>query len=159
MTEMQALQSGDKKRILPSWMTPQVAERKGVPVKTPKRRRTVLVEACRRAVKTVYFMNEAELVDVALGILAEGHKQEKPWEQQALEGSDKPSHNPSCTLSPHTSSPGSSGEEEDSEEDSPAPDLSPRQGQGAPSATRSRAPEKKEEEEDALKYVREIFFS
>ncbi|XP_029391011.1 cell cycle regulator of non-homologous end joining isoform X2 [Mus pahari] len=113
------------------------------------------------AAETVYCMNEAEMVDVALGILIEGHKQEKPWEQPSLEATDKLQLSPPCSLSPHTSSPGSSSEEEDSRISSPAPGLSPPQGPEPSASPCSRSPEEEEEEEeeDALKYVREIFFS
>ncbi|XP_047393265.1 cell cycle regulator of non-homologous end joining-like [Sciurus carolinensis] len=65
---METLKSGSKKRVLPSWMTSQMTERRVVPVKTPKRRR---MAAGTPAMKTVYCMNEAEMMDVALGILIE----------------------------------------------------------------------------------------
>lgn len=100
-------------------------------------------------------MNEAEMVDVALGILIEARKQEKPWEQPSLVAPDKLQLSPPCSESPHTSSPGSSSEEDDS----PALGLSPAQGPEASDSPCSRSPEEGKEEEDALKYVREIFFS
>nr|BAC85431.1 unnamed protein product [Homo sapiens] len=109
------------------------------------------------ATRTVYCMNEAEIVDVALGILIESRKQEKACEQPALAGADNPEHSPPCSVSPHTSS-GSSSEEEDSGKQALAPGLSPSQRPGGSSSACSRSPEE-EEEEDVLKYVREIFFS
>ncbi|XP_027805918.2 cell cycle regulator of non-homologous end joining isoform X1 [Marmota flaviventris] len=113
---------------------------------------------CRTpAMKTVYCMNEAEMVDVALGILIECRKQEKPQEQSPLVDADKLELSPICSVSPHTSSPGSSSEEEDGGKDKAAWGLRPSQGQGTSSST-SRSP-KEAEEEDVLKYVREIFFS
>nr|XP_021529727.1 modulator of retrovirus infection homolog isoform X2 [Aotus nancymaae] len=71
---METLQSETKKRVLPSWLTAQVAAKNVAPVKAPKRRRmaAVPVAAARLpATRTVYCMNEAEIVDVALGILIE----------------------------------------------------------------------------------------
>lgn len=107
--------------------------------------------------KTVYCMNEAEMVDVALGILIECRKQEEPREQSPLADADKLELSPTCSVSPHTSSPGSSSEEEDGGRDEAARGLSPSQHLGA-SSSPCRSP-KEAEEEDALKYVREIFFS
>lgn len=122
---METLKSKTKTRVLPSWMTAPVDERKVVSVKTATRKQTAAwaqrVGAATRApaTETVYCMNEAEMVDVALGILIEGRKQEKPWEQRSLEATDKLQLSPPCS-----SSPGSSSEEEDSRISSLAPGLS-----------------------------------
>ncbi|XP_051704932.2 cell cycle regulator of non-homologous end joining isoform X1 [Oryctolagus cuniculus] len=68
---MEDLASGTKKRVLPSWMTAQAVEKRKAPVHTPKRRRMAAVAMARPTRRTVYCMNETELVDVALGILIE----------------------------------------------------------------------------------------
>lgn len=74
---METLKSKTKTRVLPSWMTAPVDERKVVSVKTATRKQTAAwaqrVGAATRApaTETVYCMNEAEMVDVALGILIE----------------------------------------------------------------------------------------
>lgn len=104
-------------------------------------------------------MNEAEMVDMALGILTEGRKQEKPREQPSLVATDKLQLSPPYSVSPHSSSPGSSSEEEDSGDNSPALGLSPPQGPEASDPPHKRSPKEENEEDDALKYVREIFFS
>ncbi|KAH0510159.1 Modulator of retrovirus infection [Microtus ochrogaster] len=101
-------------------------------------------------------MNEAEMVDVALGILIEGQKQETA----SLVTTDKLQLSPPYSASAHTSSPGSSSEEEGgSRSSSPALDLSPSQGSEATDSPCSSSPKEEKEEEDVLKYVREIFFS
>ena len=72
---------------------------------------------------------------------------------------DKLQLSPPYLASPHTSSPGSSSEEEGSGSSSPALDLSPSQGPEATDSACSSSPKEEKEEEDVLKYVREIFFS
>ncbi|XP_008052993.1 modulator of retrovirus infection homolog [Carlito syrichta] len=153
---METLKSENRKRVLPSWMTAQVAEKRVVPVAAFKRRRMAAVPmapARLPAVRTVYCMNEAEIVEVALGLLTESCKQEKPWEPLSLVGADTPALSPPCSMSPHTSS-GSSSEDVDSGKGLPAPGLSP-----SPGPRDSNAACRSPEEEDLLKYVREIFFS
>ncbi|XP_067603188.1 cell cycle regulator of non-homologous end joining isoform X5 [Pseudorca crassidens] len=105
------------------------------------------------AMRTVYCMNEAEIVDVALGILIEGRKQEKPLEQLPLAGADKPEQSPASSAPPSPSPRGSrseDSEDEDCGEDGPPP---------GPAGSDSACGRELEEDQDALKYVREIFFS
>lgn len=77
----------------------------------------------------------------------------------SLVTTDKLQLSPPYSASPHTSSPGSSSEEEGSGSSSPALDLSPSQGPEATDSPCSSSPKEEKEEEDVLKYVREIFFS
>ncbi|XP_045144677.1 cell cycle regulator of non-homologous end joining [Echinops telfairi] len=153
------MKSGNKNRVLPTWMTAQVAEKQEVPAKNPRKRRkaAVTMTAATRpaAQRTTYCMNEAELVDVALGILIEGRQPERPEEHTALAAADKPE------CSPTHSGPlwplGSQEEDEDKEEASLPPSRASSLGLGVPDSACS--PPQVDEEEDALKYVREIFFS
>ncbi|KAM7120513.1 cell cycle regulator of non-homologous end joining isoform 2-T7 [Molossus nigricans] len=144
---MEALNPGDKKRVLPTWMTAQVPEKRMVPGKSPKRRRTPAEPAAAARLptaKTVYCMSEAELVDVALGVLIESRKQE----ELPLAGTDKPELSPVC--SEGLSSPG--GSEEGGYGKGALP---PGLGPSPPEPACPGRPE----EDDAFKYVREIFFS
>lgn len=106
-----------------------------------------------------FWICPASLMDVepATSSASQCRKQEKPQEQSPLVDADKLELSPICSVSPHTSSPGSSSEEEDSGKAKAAWGLRPSQGQGTSSST-CRSP-KEVEEEDVLKYVREIFFS
>ncbi|XP_036037743.1 cell cycle regulator of non-homologous end joining, partial [Onychomys torridus] len=214
---METLKSENKKRVLPSWMTAPVEERRALSATRPKRKRMAAVQlgAATRApaTKTVYCMDEAEMVDMALEILIEkavevsswlpegaraalcevaeflfstcfkavvhrlcgahgnpglqgsgillsprnsscaaswrssahsrGRKQEKP----SLVATDKLQLSPPCSASPHTSSPGSSSEEEGSGNSSPALGPSPAQEPDATDSPCSRSPEEEEEEE------------
>ncbi|KAM5303831.1 cell cycle regulator of non-homologous end joining isoform 1-T4 [Glossophaga mutica] len=153
---MEALNSGDKKRVLPTWMTDQAPEKRMRPAKTLKRRKMAAVPAAAARPptgKTVYCMSEAELVDVALGVLVQSRKQEKALEQLPLAGTDKPAPSPSPSESPSS---GSRSEAEDNGRGALPSGLGPPQGPPGCGSACSRSPE---EEEDVFKYVREIFFS
>lgn len=104
-------------------------------------------------VKTAYCMSEAELVDVALGVLIQSRKQEKALEQPPLAGTDKPALSPTCSALP---SPGSTRGAEDNGCGALPSGLSPPPGPLGLGSACNRSPE---EEEDVFKYVREIFFS
>ncbi|XP_013975337.1 cell cycle regulator of non-homologous end joining isoform X2 [Canis lupus familiaris] len=188
---MEAVKSGDKKRVLPAWMTTQ---------ETPKPKRAVQGAAAARlpAMRTAYCMSEAEMVDVALGILIEikelrprpfpivtqpasdrakartqvlcpvllpvtpafpdmARKQEEPWESVTPAGADKPELFP-ARLAWAPSSPGSRSEDEDNGKEAPTQGLSPQQGPAGPDSACRSSPDQ-DEDEDMLKYVREIFFS
>uniref|UniRef100_A0A452IG67 Cell cycle regulator of NHEJ n=1 Tax=Gopherus agassizii TaxID=38772 RepID=A0A452IG67_9SAUR len=147
-----------KKRVLPPWMAVREVE----PRKTMSavRAKRVKKQAVARTV-TVYCMNEAELVDVALGVLAEVST-EACWSiflpvQQF----------PNMSLS----SCFCLGEQE-SQQTPMEPQWSPASSGGASTARPDPRPcaqpdtsgctsrtDTEDDEDDALKYVREIFFS
>ncbi|XP_020857956.1 cell cycle regulator of non-homologous end joining isoform X3 [Phascolarctos cinereus] len=146
-------QPESKKRELPPWMIARVSERKLVPIWRPAKRIKTTVQSADASSslpsdRTVYFMNEAELVDIALGVLVECRKQEKPLEHTLLLGTDKAQT--TQPESPWASENSSNGEEvvNDALRTSPS-------GKQEYSASGH----KNSEDEDALKYVREIFFS
>ncbi|XP_048951163.1 cell cycle regulator of non-homologous end joining isoform X5 [Canis lupus dingo] len=139
---MEAVKSGDKKRVLPAWMTTQ---------ETPKPKRAVQGAAAARlpAMRTAYCMSEAEMVDVALGILIEARKQEEPWESVTPAGADKPELFP-ARLAWAPSSPGSRSEDEDNGKEAPTQGLSPQQGPAGPDSACRSSPDQ-DEDEDMLK--------
>nr|XP_055190567.1 cell cycle regulator of non-homologous end joining isoform X1 [Nyctereutes procyonoides]XP_055190568.1 cell cycle regulator of non-homologous end joining isoform X1 [Nyctereutes procyonoides] len=136
---MEAVKSGDKKRVLPAWMTTQ---------ETPKPKRAVQGAAAARlsAVRTAYCMSEAEMVDVALGILIEARKQEEPWESATPAGADKPELFP-AHLAWAPSSPGSRSEDEDNGKEAPTQGLSPQQGPVGPDSACRSSPDQDEDED------------
>nr|XP_025840298.1 cell cycle regulator of non-homologous end joining isoform X2 [Vulpes vulpes] len=136
---MEAVKSGDKKRVLPAWMTTQ---------ETPKPKRAVQGAAAARlsAVRTTYCMSEAEMVDVALGILIEARKQEEPWESATPAGADKPELFP-ARLAWAPSSPGSRSEDEDNGKEAPTQDLGPQQGPAGPDSACRSSPDQDEDED------------
>ncbi|XP_038243553.1 cell cycle regulator of non-homologous end joining isoform X3 [Dermochelys coriacea] len=136
-----------KKRVLPPWMA----------VREVEPRKTTSAVRLKRAKKpavartmTVYCMNEAELVDVALGVLAENCKykemegnvpSETEAEQEGQQTPTKPQWSPASSGGASTPSSG------------PRPHAQP-DALGCASRT-----DTEDDEDDALKYVREIFFS
>lgn len=147
---MAASRSGDKKRVLPSWMTAQRPSESVSPEKTPKRRRKAAVPAAAArppAMKTVYCMSEAELVDVALGVLIENRRRERASEHRPPAGTDAPEPSPTCSEGP--TSPESEGDDRG--------DAALPTGRGPPPEPACGT--SPEEDEDAFKFVREIFFS
>ncbi|XP_060101255.1 cell cycle regulator of non-homologous end joining [Heteronotia binoei] len=133
-----------KKRILPSWMNRTAEPAQKQPEVRRKRRKKVWPRT-----ETVYCMNEAELIDAALCILAEKCK----GKEAAITSSEDEAQEPQQVVA-----------------DPQRTSLSRSDGAGAQSpGTRSKTPNKLEtsasnentksdEDDDALKYVREIFF-
>lgn len=95
------------------------------------------------AVKTVYCMSEAELVDVALGVLIENRRRERASEQRPPADTDAPEPSPTCSEGP--TSPESEGDD--------------RGDAALPAGSEPACGTSPEEDEDAFKFVREIFFS
>ncbi|XP_077687760.1 cell cycle regulator of non-homologous end joining isoform X1 [Eretmochelys imbricata] len=145
--EMESAVWKAKKRVLPPWMAVREVEprktRSAVRFKRAKK------PAVARTV-TVYCMNEAELVDVALGVLAENCKykemegnipSETEGEQEGQQTPTEPQWSPASSGGASTPRPG------------PEPHAQP-DALGCASRT-----DTEDDEDDALKYVREIFFS
>ncbi|XP_067167886.1 cell cycle regulator of non-homologous end joining isoform X1 [Apteryx mantelli] len=137
--------AGGRRRLLPAWMA--AAERPAAPPAPPPaaRRRQRQAAAAPRAA-TVYCMNEAELVDVALGTLAEKLQREEA-EEKAWYGSEEEQELPPTLSTPA----GSAGSAEEGSDCNP----------GLPSPLGAGAEKTGGEDsgDDVLKYVREIFFS
>nr|XP_056703489.1 cell cycle regulator of non-homologous end joining [Euleptes europaea] len=135
-----------KKRILPAWMTERMTEpaQKWAEVRR-KRRKKVWART-----ETIYCMNEAELVDAALCVLAEKCK----GKEVEITSSEDEAQEPRQVMA-----------------DPQRTSVSVSDGTGAQShGTEFKTPNKllasacnektkSDEDDDALKYVREIFFT
>ncbi|XP_072198773.1 cell cycle regulator of non-homologous end joining [Excalfactoria chinensis] len=143
-----------RRRLLPAWMgaVGEGERRKGLPDRVRRRRQKTAAE--HRAA-TVYCMNEAELVDVALSVLAEslqcegaeekacsGSQEEQDLEQVEQELQAAPSQAPGGTASVEEGS--------DHSQSPPSPSGASKDAEKAGLD---------DSEDDALKYVREIFFT
>ncbi|XP_018423386.1 PREDICTED: modulator of retrovirus infection homolog [Nanorana parkeri] len=140
---MEGDESKAKKRVLPQWMTEDKADAKKPFMREVKRKKGGSPRKC-----TVYCMNEKELVDCALEILSKSIKeQDHEVESEAAvedyrgesckDRDEEPQTAPEASRSPKRTS-------------SPPKDLASNTA-GAESLS--------DEEDDPLKYVREIFFS
>ncbi|XP_048795430.1 cell cycle regulator of non-homologous end joining [Lagopus muta] len=141
-----------RRRLLPAWMgaAGEGERRAGGPGRVGRRRRQKVAAEPRAA--TVYCMNEAELVDVALGVLAES-LQRKGAEEEACSGSqeeqDLQQVEQELQAAPSQAPEGTASVKEGSHH-SPGPPSSSGAGTDA---------ERTGLDDDALKYVREIFFT
>ncbi|XP_065514411.1 cell cycle regulator of non-homologous end joining-like [Caloenas nicobarica] len=141
--------AGGRRRLLPAWMGAAGDERAAAPPAKAVRRRRQAV-ARPRAAEVVYCMNEAELVDVALAVLAEnlqceeGEEETQSWSQGGQELQQAPNKAPGSTASIGAGS-----------DRGPALPCPPDTGADA-DAERT---DWEDSEDDVLKYVREIFFS
>ncbi|XP_032544173.1 cell cycle regulator of non-homologous end joining [Chiroxiphia lanceolata] len=139
--------AGARRRQLPAWMGAAGAERAAAsPSPRAGRRRAA---AARRAA-AVYCMNEAELVEVALAVLAENLQCEES-EEKARSGSREEQE-----LQPTLNeAPGSKTNAGEGSDHSPALPSPPDASAGAETQSTGR----ENSEDDILKYVREIFFN
>ncbi|XP_042648635.1 cell cycle regulator of non-homologous end joining-like isoform X3 [Tyto alba] len=137
-----------RRRLLPGWMGAAGAER--AVVAPPKAGRRRAAAGPRAAEAVVYCMNEAELVDVALAVLAENLQCEEGEEKAPSPSEEEREHQATPAKAPgSTASAGEAGDR------GPALPSPPDTGAGAYAERTGR----EDTEEDALKYVREIFFS
>ncbi|XP_014104312.1 PREDICTED: modulator of retrovirus infection homolog [Pseudopodoces humilis] len=134
--------AGERRRQLPAWMGAAGDERAAAaPAPKAVRRRA----AAGRRPAALYCMNEAELVEVALAVLAECEESEEKARSRSEEEQELPP-------TPNEA-PGSTANTDGGNDHGPAFPSSP--GAGA-DAERTGG---EDSEDDVLKYVREIFFS
>uniref|UniRef100_A0A0B8RR34 Modulator of retrovirus infection-like n=1 Tax=Philothamnus irregularis TaxID=1899461 RepID=A0A0B8RR34_9SAUR len=132
-----------KKRILPAWMTKNIAEpEEWAKMRSKRKKKTALART-----ETVYCMNEAELVDMALCILAENCK---TIESDAISSEDKGQEHQQELIDGHLPRTAVN-----IAKDPPVPSTPPDQSASLISSEETKL----EEDDDALKYVREIFFT
>ncbi|XP_077325308.1 cell cycle regulator of non-homologous end joining isoform X3 [Lithobates pipiens] len=133
-------ESKAKKRVLPQWMTEDKVDTKEPFSRNVKRKK---YRSPRKS--TVYCMNEKELVDYALEIINKSKKEQGSEAETAIEGDEAES----CKdrdEKPQTPSEGAH-----------SPKLAP---SSPKKLSNTNLPETlSDEEDDPLKYVREIFFS
>ncbi|XP_071589030.1 cell cycle regulator of non-homologous end joining [Heliangelus exortis] len=142
-----------RRRLLPAWMGAAGDERAGGTTAPPRSRRGARRQAAARprAAAVVYCMNEAELVDVALAVLAENLQCEGD-EEKARTGSEEEQGVQPATPK---EAPGSTAHVGKSSDCNPAP-PSPSDTDAGANAERTG---REDSQDDVLKYVREIFFS
>ncbi|KAM6097557.1 cell cycle regulator of non-homologous end joining [Chlamydotis macqueenii] len=138
--------AGARRRLLPAWMGAAGDERAAAPKAGGRGRRAV---AGPRAAAVLYCMNEAELLDVALAVLAENQQCEE-GEENVRSGEEEQELQPT----PNEAS-GSTAGAGGGSDHSPALSSPPNADAGA-NAERTGW---ENSEDDVLKYVREIFFS
>ncbi|XP_032914766.1 cell cycle regulator of non-homologous end joining [Catharus ustulatus] len=135
--------AGGRRRQLPAWMGAAGAERTAAAPRPRAGRR-----AAGRRPAAVYCMNEAELVEVALAVLAEDLQCEEDEEKARSRSEEEQELPPTPNKAPRSRASTDGGSDR-----SPALPSPP----GAGAVAERTAGE--DSEDDALKYVREIFFS
>ncbi|XP_064275976.1 cell cycle regulator of non-homologous end joining [Passer domesticus] len=137
--------AGERRRQLPAWMGAAGPGRAAAaPSPRPGRRRA----AAGRRPAALYCMNEAELVEVALAVLAENLQCEE-GEENARSRSEEEQEIPPTPKEV----PGSTANTDGGSDHGPALPSPP----GA--AADAKRTGRENSEDDVLKYVREIFFS
>lgn len=147
LCEMEMSESKAKKRMLPPWMSEAKADGKEDQSKRVKKKKP-LIRSPKKQV--VYCMNEAELVEAALEVLSRNYKKEDTVEDMLKVESDpeSPSRPTELQASSRTNKDTTHLPIENSPSSPLEPDL---QNSG------SRDP--LDEDDDPLKFVREIFFN
>ncbi|KAM4901955.1 cell cycle regulator of non-homologous end joining [Sylvia borin] len=137
--------AGARRRQLPAWMG---AAGDGRAAAAPSARAGRRRAAAGRRPAALYCMNEAELVEVALAVLAENLQCEE-GEEKALSRSEEEQELPPTP----NEVPGSTANTDGGSDHGPALPSPPDAGADAERTGRE------DSEDDVLKYVREIFFS